>query len=44
MEQRIGAQMFERTRIHVRPTLASEESLRYARQIIEQTENMVRHI
>jgi DNA-binding transcriptional LysR family regulator len=40
MEQRVGVQLFERTRIGVRPTLAGVEFIRSARRLIEQAENM----
>ncbi|HWB50376.1 MAG TPA: LysR family transcriptional regulator [Stellaceae bacterium] len=40
MEQQVGAQLFERTRIGVRPTLAGTEFIRHARRLIEQAESM----
>lgn len=40
MEQNVGAQLFERTRIGVRPTPAGADFLRSARRIIQQAESM----
>jgi len=40
MEQRLGAQLFERTRVGVRPTLAGAEFVRNAKRLIEQAESM----
>jgi DNA-binding transcriptional LysR family regulator len=40
MEQQVGVQLFERTRIGVRPTLAGTEFIRRARRLVEQAESM----